>query len=182
MLTAILLAQALAAPPIGIVLAVDDPGARLVLRQALEEALRPMPVLWSCRAATLCLEVAAVPIAAGKTSSGWAVAARMARRLAASPQWPGGVPRPGQEPREAGPVVEIIEDTTASGELACVPCEEERATLRQALEAFREFAGSRFEEVGGLGLWVGPAQESFLRQVATNAASELRKWAGGNEP
>jgi len=181
-LAALLLAQAVTvAPTVGVVLAVDDPGARAVLRGALEEALRPGPVVWSCREATLCLEVTALPVTLGKTVSGWAVACRVARRLAASPDWPAEVPR--QElPEGRQSAVEIIEDTTASGELACAPCEEEKQALRLKLAALREFAAGRLEEVGGLGLWVGPAQDSFLRQVAASAASEVRKLLQGGAP
>ncbi|MCS7182533.1 MAG: hypothetical protein NZ869_05425 [Thermoanaerobaculum sp.] len=175
----VLLQVAAAGPPLGVLLAVDDPSARAVLRRGLEEQLGE-GLAWNCREAQVCLEVAAVPILSGKTNTGWAVAARFSRRLKVSPQWPQEVASPPPQPGQG--VVEIIEDTTAGGEVACVPCEEGWAQCRQQLEALRGFAAERLEEVGGLVLQVGPAQSQFLRQVAQQLAAEwlrLRREGGG---
>lgn len=172
MVLALVLLQtaAVAAPQVGVILAVDDPGARLVLRETLEKQLGP-ETRWSCREAPVCLEVVAVPIAAGKTTTGWAVAARFSRRLKLSPQWPGGGEK--EEAKPQAPAVDIIEDTTASGELACAPCEEARTQCQRLLDELRVFARERFEDLGGLFLRVGPAQDQFLRQTAHDLAGQL---------
>lgn len=173
MVLALLLLQtagATAPLQVGVILSVDDPGARLVLREALEKKLGP-ETRWSCRETPVCLEVVAVPIVAGKTTTGWAVAARFSRRFKHSPQWPGGAEK--GEARPQGPAVEIIEDTTASGELACAPCEEAKALCQRQLEELAAFSRERFEDLGGLFLRVGPAQDQFLRQTANDLAGQL---------
>lgn len=185
MLVTLFLMQALLQPAItdvGLLLAVDDPGARAVLRESLERELAPAKVTGSCRGAAVCLEVTGLPIVAGTSKSGWAIAARLSRRLETAIDWPAEVPK---DLTGQGKVatVEIIEDTTASGELACLPCEEEKAQLKRALTSLVSFVGSRYQEVGGLGLWVGPYQDSFLRQVSMSIANHFRKaLASGREP
>jgi hypothetical protein len=165
-------AVATATPQVGVILAVDDPGARLVLRESLEKQLGP-ETRWSCRETPVCLEVVAVPIATGKTTTGWAVAARFSRRLKLSPQWPGGAEK--EEAKPQAPAVDIIEDTTASGEVACVPCEEAEAQCQRQLGELKDFTRERFEDIGGLFLRVGPAQDQFLRQTALDLAGQLAK-------
>ncbi|MGQ9752593.1 MAG: hypothetical protein ACUVRE_08185 [Thermoanaerobaculaceae bacterium] len=185
MLAPLLLMQALlqpATPDVGLLLAVDDPGARAVLRESLERELAPAKVTGSCRGTAVCVEVTGLPIIAGTTKSGWAIAARVSRRLGEALDWPEEVPRDLGSPRKTV-TVEIIEDTTASGELACLPCEEEKAQLKRALTSLVSFAGSRYQEVGGLGLWVGPYQDAFLRQVSKSIANQYRQaLASGGEP
>lgn len=178
---AVLLQAAMAAgvPQVGVILAVDDPGARLVLRESLERQLASQ-VSWSCREAQVCLELVAVPIVAGKNTTGWAVAARLSRRLQASPQWPRGEPGGAKTP---GAAVEIIEDTTASGELACAPCEETKSLCQRRLSELESFARERFEDLGGLFLRVGPAQDQFLRQAAQDVVARMLEELGqGGEP
>lgn len=183
MLATFLLLQALlqgGTTDVGLLLAVDDPGARAVLRESLERQLSPAKVSGSCQEAAVCLEVTGLPIVAGTSKSGWAIAARVSRRLGTAPDWPEEVPRDFGSRRNTG-TVEIIEDTTASGELACLPCEEEKAQLKRALTSLVSFASSRYQEVGGLGLWVGPYQDVFLRQVSTSIANQVRQaltWEG----
>ncbi len=172
MVAAVLLQAALAFGPVGVILAVDDPGARVVFRESLE-AQFSRGVVWSCREAAVCLEIVAVPIVFGKTTSGWAVAARVSRRLEASAEWPEGFAK--QEPHPQAPAVEIIEDTTASGEVACAPCEEAKAQCHQELKKLAEFARGRFEDVGGLFLRVGPGETSFLRQTALDLGAQLQR-------
>lgn len=176
---AVLLQVAVAAgpPQVGVVLAVDDPGARLVLRESLEKQLAGQ-VSWNCREVQVCLELVAVPIVAGKNTTGWAVAARVSRRLKAAPQWPRGEPAANKPARA---VVEIIEDTTASGELACAPCEEAKSSCQRQLAELESFARERFEDVGGLFLRVGPAQDQFLRQAAQDVLAKMLEelWQGG---
>ncbi len=173
MVLAVLLAQALGRVPplaVGISLQVEDTSARAFLRQELTAQLSGLELLWSCGQARACVEVVAVPIAVGKEQTGWAVAARAWRKLSASAQWP--IP-PVPQKAENKPLVEIIEDTTAGGELACAPCEEEREQLQRRLGELVSFAAERPEEVGGLGLWVGPNQLTFLRHVAAEIASRF---------
>lgn len=159
---------------VGLLLALDDPGARAVLRESLERELAPAKVTASCRGAAVCLEVTGLPIVKGTTKSGWAIAARVSRRLGEALDWPEEVPRDLGSQRKSV-TVDIIEDTTASGELACLPCEEEKAQLKRALTSLVSFASSRYQEVGGLGLWVGPYQDAFLRQVSTSIANQFRQ-------
>lgn len=171
---------AVPAPQVGVILAVDDPGARLVLRESLEKQLGA-ETLWNCRETAVCLEVVAVPIVTGKATTGWAVAARFSRRLKLSPQWPGGSQK--QETKTPGPVVEIIEDTTASGDVACAPCEEAKSECERHLGELEAFAREHFEDLGGLFLRVGPAQDQFLRQAAQDLLSQLaRQLAEGGTP
>lgn len=165
-------ATAVPTPQVGVILAVDDPGTRLVLRESLERNLGSPP-LWSCRETAVCLEVVAVPIVTGRTTSGWAVAARFSRRLKLSPRWPGEAT--GQEAQSQRPVVEIIEDTTSSGDVACAPCEEARAECQRQLGEIKAVFGERFEDLGGLFLRVGPAQDQFLRQAAQDLVSQLER-------
>lgn len=162
-------------PQVGVILAVDDPGARLVLRESLGKHLGA-ETLWNCRETPVCLEVVAVPIVAGKATTGWAVAARFSRRLKLSPQWPGGGEK--QEGKSAKPAVEIIEDTTALGEVACAPCEEAKTECQRQLGELKAFARERFEDLGGLYLRVGPAQDQFLRQAAQDLVSQLVRQLG----
>lgn len=159
-----------ATPEVGVILAVDDPGARLVLRESLERQLAGR-VAWSCREVPVCLELVAVPLVSGKSTTGWAVAARVSRRLRHSPLWPGR--ETGEAGKPAGPVVEIIEDSTASGEWACAPCEEAKSLCLRQLAELESFAEDRFEDVGGLFLRVGPAQNLFLKQVAVDVATAM---------
>lgn len=172
LLALVLLGAALTSttPQTGVILAVDDPGARLVLRESLQKQLGG-ETLWNCRETPVCLEVVAVPIVTGKATTGWAVAARFSRRLKASPQWP----EQGEEEKAKGqgPVVEIIEDTTALGDVSCAPCEEARAACQRHLEELKAFARERFEGLGGLFLRVGPAQDQFLRQAVQDLVSQL---------
>lgn len=167
---------------VGLLLELDDPGARAVLRENLERELAPGKVTGSCRGAAVCLEVTGLTIVKGTTKIGWAIAARVSRRLGEALDWPEEVPRDLGSPRKTV-TVDIIEDTTASGELACLPCEEEKAQLKRALTSLVSFASSRYQEVGGLGLWVGPYQDVFLRQVSTSIANQVRQaLASGGQP
>jgi len=171
-LTLLLLVQALASPTppvVGLSLSVDDAEARAYLREELSRKLAPAEVRGNCRQVALCLEVSALPILTGGQQTGWALAARLSRRLASSPQWP--VPAP--TPKPPGPVVEILEDSTAGGDLACAPCEEEKAQLKEKLDQLQAFAAERYEDVGGLGLWVGPNQKAFLQQVVEQILARL---------
>jgi hypothetical protein len=69
--------------------------------------------------------------------------------------------------------VEILEDSTAGGDLACAPCEEEEAQLKEKLGQLQAFAAERYEDVGGLGLWVGPNHKAFLQQVVEQILARL---------
>ncbi len=178
MLLALLLLQATLSTPtsqVGVILTVDDPGARLVLREGLQSKLG-RETRWNCRETAVCLEVVAVPIVVGKASTGWAVAARFSQRLKVSPQWPGGLEKP--EAKGQKPAVEIIEDTTAFGEVACTPCEEAKAECQRQLGELKAFARERFEDLGGLFLQVGPPKSQFLRQVAEELAGRLLQQLG----
>lgn len=181
---AFFLLQALLQPvtDVGLLLALDDARARAVLREHLERQLSPAKVAGSCRGAAVCLEITGLPIVAGDTKRGWAIAARVSRRLGEAADWPEEVPRESTTQSKTV-TVEIIEDTTASGELACLPCEEEKAQLKRALSSLIRFASSRYQEVGGLGLWVGPYQDSFLRQVSMSIITHFRQaLAAGEKP